>query len=296
MHSTSKKLSDIGKYRAVDKFTTEALFHILPTIMDFILAVVFAANRFGFHCAFKVTLTGLRLILFLLWSSRRTARLEKTRSDAKDYIENFRYGRQIGYFCFLKDTDRTSDRGDLIGSYHTIQIQQKEATATADHDAIMCKREDPENKLIDWSSTSDIAQEVVFSPGLYLLIRQAITGVLADNVKSIDISAFYALAIQLQKRLSTLGDSFRRMLRYWVLGCRAFDLIEEKPTTADVLDAVDLLSCQGNVQFQNVEFAYSTTPVLSNLSFDCRPGETVVFVGKSGAWKSTIWNLIFRNY
>jgi ABC-type multidrug transport system fused ATPase/permease subunit len=160
----------------------------------------------------------------------------------------------------------------------------------------MCDGQDPENDLIDWSSISDIAQEAIFSLGLYLLIQQAITGIADDDIKPVDISALYALAIQLQKRLGTLGDSFRRTLKYWVVGCRVFDLMEETSTTSDLVDAVDLLSCQGNVDFQNVEFAYSAKPVLRSISFGCRPGETVVFVGKSGAGKSTIRKLLFRNY
>jgi ABC-type multidrug transport system fused ATPase/permease subunit len=171
---------------------------------------------------------------------------------------------------------------------------QKEAKAVADHDTVVCDGQDPENHLIDWSSMSELIQEVIFSLGLYLLIQQAITG--ADNVKPVDVSALYALAIQLQKRLSTLGDGIRRTLRYWVVGCRIFDLIGERSTTADIPGAAELLSCQGNVKFQNVEFAYGTKPVLRSVSFDCRPGETTVFVGKSGAGKSTILDLVFRNY
>ena len=161
---------------------------------------------------------------------------------------------------------------------------------------VMCDAQDPENDLIDWSAISDTAQEVIFSLGLYLLVHQAITGVSADDIKPVDISALYALAMQLQKRLGTLGDSFRRILRYWVVGCHIFELIGEKSTTADVPGAAELLSCQGNVKFQSIEFAYGTKPILSNISFDCGPGEITVFVGKSGAGKSTIWQLIFRNY
>jgi ABC-type multidrug transport system fused ATPase/permease subunit len=161
---------------------------------------------------------------------------------------------------------------------------------------VMCKGEGPENNLIDWSAKSALIQEVIFSLGLYFLIRRAITAVSDDNIKPVDLSALYSLAIHLQKRLSTLGDGFRCSLRYWVVGGRIFDLIEEQSTTADIPEAAELISCQGNVSFENVEFAYGTKLVLKNLTFDCRPGETTVFVGKSGAGKSTVWNLVFRNY
>jgi hypothetical protein len=97
-HSTSEKLLAIGKFRAVIKFTTEVLFGILPTIVDLSLAVGFTANRFGLLCAVTTTSTGLFLICFLLWSSKRAAHLEKMRSDAKARIEEFRYGRPIDIF------------------------------------------------------------------------------------------------------------------------------------------------------------------------------------------------------
>jgi ATP-binding cassette subfamily B protein len=154
----------------------------------------------------------------------------------------------------------------------------------------------PENNVIDWSSMSEIAQEVIFSLGLYLLIQQSVTGVSSGHVEPVDMLALYALLVQLQKQLSTLGDSFRRSLRYWVGSHQLFSLIRETPTTVDIPDASELRSRQGHVRFRNVEFAYGTKPVLRGVSFDCRCGEITVFVGKSGAGKSPIRKLIFREY
>jgi hypothetical protein len=94
-YSTSEKLLAIGKFRAVIKFTTEVLFGIVPTIIDLLVAVGFAANRFGLSCAAMITSAGLFLIGFLLWSSKRTAHLEKMRSDAKARIEELRYSTPI---------------------------------------------------------------------------------------------------------------------------------------------------------------------------------------------------------
>lgn len=164
------------------------------------------------------------------------------------------------------------------------------------HDMIMSNAQVPENNVIDWSSVSEIAQEIIFSLGLYLLIQQSITGVLSGNVNPVDVSALYALAMQLQKQLRSLGESFRRSLRYWVGSGRLFSLLEETPFKVDVRDASELHSCQGHIEFNNVKFSYGSKQVLKGVSFDCRPGEITVFVGKSGAGKSTIHKLIFREY
>jgi hypothetical protein len=53
----------------------------------------------------------------------------------------------------------------------------------------------PENNVIDWSSMSEIAQEVIFSLGLYLLIQQSVTGVSSGHVEPVDMLALYALLV-----------------------------------------------------------------------------------------------------
>ncbi len=55
---------------------------------------------------------------------------------------------------------------------------------------------------------------------------------------------------------------------------------------------------QGNIEFQNVSFTYKDTHItaLRNLSFTVKVGETVAFLGKTGAGKSTILNLVARLY
>ncbi len=55
---------------------------------------------------------------------------------------------------------------------------------------------------------------------------------------------------------------------------------------------------EGRITFRNVSFQYpgSQTPVLRNINLDVKPGQTIALVGRSGAGKTTLCNLVARFY
>jgi len=78
---------------------------------------------------------------------------------------------------------------------------------------------------------------------------------------------------------------------------RIFELFDEVPSIADKDDAVDIGKAQGRVEFKNVNFKYATgETVLKDISATAEPGEVVAIVGRSGAGKTTLVNLIPRFY
>lgn len=52
----------------------------------------------------------------------------------------------------------------------------------------------------------------------------------------------------------------------------------------------------GGIEFENVDFGYLDEPVLHDISFSVKPGQTVAIVGQTGAGKSTITKLLNRTY
>ncbi|WP_010648858.1 ABC transporter ATP-binding protein [Oceanobacillus massiliensis] len=79
---------------------------------------------------------------------------------------------------------------------------------------------------------------------------------------------------------------------------RFTELMDIDPDVSNRNDARDLKNVLGDITFQNVTFGYgeSHTPVLNDISFQIHAGETVAFVGPSGAGKTTISSLIPRFY
>ena len=77
--------------------------------------------------------------------------------------------------------------------------------------------------------------------------------------------------------------------------------LSQSPTVLDRPDAQPLRVTRGDIRFDAVSFAYGAVsnaarPVIDNLNLHIRPGEKIGLVGRSGAGKSTIVNLLLRFY
>ncbi len=82
-----------------------------------------------------------------------------------------------------------------------------------------------------------------------------------------------------------------------IAGFRRFtNLIDTLPDIVDRPDAQTVANLKGDIVFDHVTFGYSHTPVLKDITLTIKPGETVAFVGPSGAGKTTLCALIPRFY
>jgi ATP-binding cassette subfamily B protein len=79
---------------------------------------------------------------------------------------------------------------------------------------------------------------------------------------------------------------------------RIFEILDARNDVVDQPDARTLPAIDGQVVFENVTFRYfsSGAPVLSDVSFEARPGQTIALLGATGSGKTTIINLIPRFY
>lgn len=79
---------------------------------------------------------------------------------------------------------------------------------------------------------------------------------------------------------------------------RFFEIMDAPDDIRDSENAAELKSVSGHIEFKNVKFTYSDGggEILSGISLDVKPGESIAIVGPSGGGKTTLVNLIPRFY
>jgi ABC-type multidrug transport system fused ATPase/permease subunit len=94
-----------------------------------------------------------------------------------------------------------------------------------------------------------------------------------------------------------LGNFYNQLMMAMAGAERVFSLLDLKPDVTDLPDARPLPRIVGDVKFENVTFGYDPArPVLHDVSFHAKPGQTIALVGATGSGKSSIISLIARFY
>ena len=132
---------------------------------------------------------------------------------------------------------------------------------------------------------------LVISVGAFLIVRPGSTFTVGA------LFAFTAFVMQLYHPIGALFHTYNHLLQCLASGERVNEIMNAVPEVADASDAYELPDAVGQVAFDGVNFRYTPeVPVLKGVSFVAQPGEVVALVGRSGAGKTTIINLIARFY
>lgn len=113
------------------------------------------------------------------------------------------------------------------------------------------------------------------------------------------LASFLTFMTILQMPVRQLGLMVNAFARASTCGSRLFGLLDLEIEIDDSPDAKPLALSEGTLSFKNVSFAYPSAPdrpILKNISFETKRGETIAFVGPPGSGKSTIAHLIPRFY
>lgn len=169
------------------------------------------------------------------------------------------------------------------------------------------KRFDKVNTAYTESSTSLFKLMAVAQPGFTFLFNIVMVLIIWNGTKQIDagqlqigdLIAFIEYIFHALFSFMLFASVFMMYPRAAVSARRIQEALDATSEIHENAQPVTETTQKGYVEFQNVTFAYpghAESPVIRNVSFTAKPGETVAFIGSTGSGKSTLIQLIPRFY
>ncbi len=155
------------------------------------------------------------------------------------------------------------------------------------------------------ANRSAILLSSAFSPLIRMVIVAGFIGMLIVGGSltlngSLEIAAYSVIVFLIQRLLwplTRLGETFDQYQRAMASTTRALNLLDKSPKIVSGTKRISPESVEGRIDFENVCFSYKSRPdVLTKFSVSIHSGDTVAFVGATGAGKSTIVKLLLRFY
>lgn len=144
--------------------------------------------------------------------------------------------------------------------------------------------------MVDLIST--ITTSFIYVVGVSCIINGGQSGVTIGV-----LIAFTAYISRFWAPINTIASFYNSLLTAISYLERIFETIDEPVEVKDAPDATDMPPIKGDVSFEHVRFSYEDgVPILKDVSFDVKQGQTIAIVGPTGAGKTTIVNLLSRFY
>ena len=138
---------------------------------------------------------------------------------------------------------------------------------------------------------------IVVSVGIAAVIGLGSYMIVKGTITSGNFVSFITALIMLYTPIKLLGNNAKNIQNALLALERVIKQLEAQPAIKTKADAKTLTGMNDSIEFKNVNFEYrKNKPVLKNVSFTVKKGETFALVGNSGGGKSTIVNLIPRFY
>lgn len=161
----------------------------------------------------------------------------------------------------------------------------------------------------EMTKSSEKQMKILQINGLYLFIERNI-GALLDFFfivfgivlykESLLTIPEFVIIYNFQNKVKYSLDGIVQLIEYnkkFVISAdRIFEVIEDDKFKKETFGNKEVKRLDGNIEFKNVYFGYNKNKVIKNMSFKVKPNQTVAFIGKSGAGKTTIFSLLTKLY
>ena len=189
-----------------------------------------------------------------------------------------------------------------LSGMKTVQLFNREDQNRRSYDKLNLTLLDAQVEQIRWFSlfypsvmlTAALASSLILLAAVFVRTSPGLSAGLTVGT----IIAFVQYSGQFFRPLQDLSDKYNIMQAAMASGERIFDLLDTPEGVVNrAAPAAFETKFRGQVTFDKVWFAYEAEDwVLKDLSFTIQPGESVAFVGHTGAGKTTIISLVSRFY
>ena len=254
-------------------------------------------NSIGFHLSqiFKnigifiaVFLVSKTCFIYLLFIAIITFLIDKKRTNERTKNEKIVKKKEELTTGFIGEMVRGVRDIKMLNSEHSFINKLEERIIDANNEKY---RANKINRIIQYigNVVRDVSELGLVILLVYLLSKKYLTPTIALVIYHYSGNTSY-VTIFISEFLDTVVD-------FNVACGRVFSLIDNKEFKKEKFGNKHIDIVKGNFEFNKVTFGYKDDDlVLKNLSFKIKSHETVAFVGKSGAGKTTIFSLLCKMY
>jgi ABC-type transport system involved in Fe-S cluster assembly fused permease/ATPase subunit len=274
---TGEVLSALGKGQSINTFLEQVTFQMLPMLIDLAVAIGYFFIIFDEYYAMVIAIVS---VTYLYVTIRLAAWRVQVRRD-------------------MVNADRQEDavKNDSMVSYETVKYFNAEQYEFNRYRNAVQDYQKAEYKVLTSLNIMNVSQNLIFTLGLFITCFICAYQVTIGVRKVGDFVTLLIYMAQLQAPLNFFGTFYRSIQTAMINAERLLELFKEKPSVIDSPFARPLPSCEGEIRYSDVHFAYDPRkPALNGVTFTCAPGTTTALVGETGGGKSTIFRLLFRFY
>ena len=251
-------------------------FHVLPTIIEFFLAIILISYFYPYTYSFLIVGVFTTFVLYTSFSMRTVLKARELANNVDKNVDGV--------------------VTDWISNYEAIKVFGKSHLATNICERELKKREIAEVTFMTKLGLTHLGQSLILGIGLAFLTYLVGQGVLKGSLTTGDFVLFNGYVLQFVIPMNILGQITQEIKKSLVDMKGIMDLLLIKDEIKEADHPLSLSGSHFQIDFENVFFKYEDRYILEDISFTVETGETAFVLGPSGVGKSTLAKLLLRLY
>ncbi|GAB5354729.1 hypothetical protein AAMO2058_000144400 [Amorphochlora amoebiformis] len=265
-------------YRSIQTLFGFSVTYILPTIAEFCLLIHHVFTEMGRKQGYLTLATIFLYLYFTFRMAEWRSRFAMGGMTTQGEISSIRSDALMNYETVASFTNEKLERKrieDKLWKANGHALQSKSSLALL-----------------------NIGQGLIYSIGMITVLYGSAQRVPTGHLTAGNIVQVNQMLSQISQPLNFIGTLYSAIKSSFEGLHGLLTLLQTQAMVKESPNAIPLDSPKGKIEFKNVVFRYPGTnrTILKGINITMNPGEKIAIVGKTGAGKSTISQLLFRHY